>query len=170
MIDEKGNIKIIKRPYHTQGDGRNHNRFDERNSNVSKLMVPGRTIDFRGFIECVRYALQPTQSDNHHKWKTQPNIGEILDEAVDILEDEYPRQLKDVVPKIYTSINLDALDLAYLVNLFSTIQFGLEHKARDIFGRIYEYFLGKFTEKEGKKGGEFFRRIWMQRPNRVSSF
>ena len=87
---------------------------------------------------------------------TQPNIGEILDKAVEILEEEYPRQLKDVIPKIYTSINLDALDLAYLIDIFSSIDFGEDHKGKDIFGRIYEYFLGKFTEAEGKKGGEFF--------------
>ena len=43
-----------------------------------------------------------------------------------------------------------------MINLFSQIQFGLDHKCRDIFGRIYEYFLGKFTEVEGKKGGEFY--------------
>jgi len=36
-------------------------------------------------------------------------------------------------------------------NLFSSIRFGLEHRGKDIFGRIYEYFLGKFTEAEGKK-------------------
>jgi type I restriction enzyme M protein len=86
----------------------------------------------------------------------QPNIGEILDRAVEVLENEYPRQLKDAIPKIYTSINLDAYDLAYLINLFSSIQIPLEHKARDVFGRIYEYFLGKFAEAEGKKGGEFY--------------
>ena len=87
---------------------------------------------------------------------TQPNIGEILDRAVEVLEGEYPRQLKDVIPKIYTSINLDALDLAYLIDIFSSIEFGDDHKGRDIFGRIYEYFLGKFAEAEGKKGGEFY--------------
>jgi type I restriction enzyme M protein len=70
----------------------------------------------------------------------QPNIGEILDRAVEVLEDEYPRQLKDAVPKIFTSINLDAYDLAYLINLFSSIQIPLEHRARDIFGQVYEYF------------------------------
>ncbi|MCD6403720.1 MAG: type I restriction-modification system subunit M N-terminal domain-containing protein, partial [Nanoarchaeota archaeon] len=37
----------------------------------------------------------------------QPNIGEILDEAIEILEEEYPKQLKDVIPKVYTSTNLD---------------------------------------------------------------
>ncbi|MCD5401242.1 SAM-dependent methyltransferase, partial [candidate division NPL-UPA2 bacterium] len=87
---------------------------------------------------------------------TQPNIGEILDEAAETLEREYPRQLKDVIPKVYTQINLDALDLAYLINTFSSIDFGEEHQGKDIFGRIYEYFLGKFTEAEGKKGGEFY--------------
>lgn len=86
----------------------------------------------------------------------QQNIGEILNEAIEILENEYPKQLKDVIPKIYTKINLDYYDLAYLINLFSSIQFGVEHRGKDIFGRIYEYFLGKFTEAEGKKGGEFY--------------
>lgn len=86
----------------------------------------------------------------------QPNIGEILDRAIEILEKEYPRQLDGVIPKIYTKINLDHLDLAYLINLFSSIDFGYEHKEKDIFGRIYEYFLGKFAETEGKKGGEFY--------------
>ena len=86
----------------------------------------------------------------------QSNIGEILDKAIEALENEYPRQLKDVVPKIYTRINLAPDDIAYLINLFSSIPFGLDHREKDIFGRIYEYFLGKFTEAEGKKGGEFY--------------
>lgn len=86
----------------------------------------------------------------------QPNIGEILDRAIETLENQYPKQLKDVIPKVYTRINLDHLDLAYLINLFSSIQFGDGHEGKDIFGRIYEYFLGKFTEAEGKKGGEFY--------------
>ncbi len=60
------------------------------------------------------------------------------------------------IRKIYTKINLDHFDLAYLINLFSEIQFGDGHRGKDIFGRIYEYFLGKFTEAEGKKGGEFY--------------
>jgi type I restriction enzyme M protein len=86
----------------------------------------------------------------------QPNIGEIIDRAVEVLENEYPRQLKDAIPKIYTSINLDAYDLAFLINLFSSLQIPLEHRVKDVFGRIYEYFLGKFAEAEGKKGGEFY--------------
>lgn len=102
------------------------------------------------------YVPKEARWDYIKKNANQQNIGEILDEAVEIFENEYPKQLKDVIPKIYTKINLDHYDLAYLINLFSSIQFGLEHRGKDIFGRIYEYFLGKFTEAEGKKGGEFY--------------
>jgi len=106
--------------------------------------------------EGILYVPEKARWEYISKKATQPDIGEILDKAVEILEEEYPKQLKDVIPKIYTGINLDALDLAYLINTFSTIDFGEEHKSKDIFGRIYEYFLGKFAEAEGRKGGEFY--------------
>lgn len=102
------------------------------------------------------YVPEEARWDYLKKNANQPNIGEIIDNAISVLEREYPRQLKDVIPKIYSKVNLDHHDLAYLINLFSTIQFDLEHRGKDLFGRIYEYFLGKFTEAEGKKGGEFF--------------
>lgn len=86
----------------------------------------------------------------------QPNIGEIIDKAIENLENEHPKQLKDVIPKIYSRVNLDHYDFAYLVNLISEIHFEEGHFGKDIFGRIYEYFLGKFTEAEGKKGGEYY--------------
>jgi len=86
----------------------------------------------------------------------QRNIGEIIDKAIEILENEYPRQLDGVIPKVYSNVNLDHYDLAYLIDLFSEIQFDDEYLKKDIFGRIYEYFLGKFTEAEGKRGGEFY--------------
>lgn len=104
----------------------------------------------------ILYVPEKARWDYLVKNATQTNIGEILDNAVEILEEEYPKQLMDVIPKIYTAINLDALDLAYLINLFSSIEFGDDHKGKDIFGRVYEYFLGKFAEAEGKKGGEFY--------------
>jgi type I restriction enzyme M protein len=102
------------------------------------------------------YVPEKARWDYIRKNANQPNIGEIIDQAIEILENEYPKQLKDVIPKIYSRVNLDSHDFAYLINLFSQIHFGKEHQAKDIFGRIYEYFLGKFTEAEGKKGGEFY--------------
>lgn len=102
------------------------------------------------------YIPEKARWDYIKKNANQPNIGEILDDAIETLEEEYPKQLKNVIPKIYTKINLSPDELAYLINIFSTIDFGDGHKGKDIFGRIYEYFLGKFAETEGKKGGEFY--------------
>jgi type I restriction enzyme M protein len=102
------------------------------------------------------YVPEKARWDYIRKNANQPNIGEIIDQAIEILENEYPKQLKDVIPKVYSRVNLDSHDFAYLINLFSQIHFGPDHHAKDIFGRIYEYFLGKFTEAEGKKGGEFY--------------
>ena len=31
-----------------------------------------------------------------------------------------------------------------------------DSKAKDILGRVYEYFIGRFASAEGKGGGEFF--------------
>ncbi len=86
----------------------------------------------------------------------QPNIAEILDNAIATLEKQYPRQLQDVIPRRFTASQLSPEDLQYLINQFTEIEFGDDHSGKDIFGRIYEYFLGKFTAAEGRKGGEFF--------------
>jgi len=104
----------------------------------------------------ILYIPENARWDYIKKNANQSNIGEIIDKAIETLENEYPKQLKDVIPRIYSKVNLDQFDLAYLINLFSQIEFDEEHFGKDIFGRIYEYFLGKFTEAEGKKGGEFY--------------
>ena len=47
--------------------------------------------------------------------------------------------------------------LGELIDLFSNV--GLHDgtdRARDLLGRVYEYFLGGFASSEGKRGGEFF--------------
>ena len=44
-----------------------------------------------------------------------------------------------------------------LIDLIAGIGFKDERAgARDMLGRVYEYFLGKFAQAEGKRGGEFF--------------
>lgn len=47
--------------------------------------------------------------------------------------------------------------LGELIDLISGIALGSEaDKARDVLGRVYEYFLGQFAGSEGKRGGEFY--------------
>ncbi|WP_257180694.1 MULTISPECIES: SAM-dependent methyltransferase [Bradyrhizobium] len=47
--------------------------------------------------------------------------------------------------------------LGELIDLISGIALGAEKgEARDVLGRVYEYFLGQFAGSEGKRGGEFY--------------
>jgi len=87
----------------------------------------------------------------------QTSIGKLVDEAMDLIERENPKQLRGVLPKSYTQSLLAPYVLGELINTFSKVGFGLEEdRAKDVLGRVYEYFIGKFAETEGKKGGEFF--------------
>jgi type I restriction enzyme M protein len=84
-------------------------------------------------------------------------IGGYIDEAMEAIENENPKELKGVLPKIYTKTQLDYQTLGELVNIFSKINFDHDkQKEKDILGHVYEYFLGQFASAEGKRGGEFY--------------
>lgn len=86
----------------------------------------------------------------------QPDIGKILDEAMDAIEHDNA-SLKGVLPKIYARPGLDPANLGKLIDLISTIGLGAEeHRSKDTLGRVYEYFLSRFASAEGKGGGEFY--------------
>jgi type I restriction enzyme M protein len=78
------------------------------------------------------------------------NIGQAINDAMRAIEAENP-DLKDVLPKTYN--RLENATLVELLKLMGSIPMGIEG---DAFGKIYEYFLGKFAMSEGQKGGEFF--------------
>jgi type I restriction enzyme M protein len=84
------------------------------------------------------------------------NIKNILDEALELLEKTYPKQLKGLLPPIYAGSNLDNESVAGLINLFSKDVFEQDHNGEDLIGRVYEYFIGEFANSEGKRGGEYF--------------
>lgn len=85
----------------------------------------------------------------------QPNIGVLLDEAMDAIERDNPA-LKGVLPKNYAREALDKRRLGELIDTFSNIQFDKGSDSRDLLGRIYEYFMGMFADAEGKRGGQFY--------------
>lgn len=87
----------------------------------------------------------------------QSDIGQVLDKAMEHIEDDNRAELEGVLPKIYTRTTLDHSVIGELVNIFSRISFDHNFdREKDILGRIYEYFLGQFASSEGKRGGEFF--------------
>jgi type I restriction enzyme M protein len=86
----------------------------------------------------------------------QPAIGKIVDEAMVAIERDNPR-LKGVLPKDYARPALDKHRLGELIDLIGTIGLGdKENRAKDILGRVYEYFLTQFASAEGKNGGQFY--------------
>ena len=87
-----------------------------------------------------------------------PNIGKIIDDAMEAIE-RVPanEKLKGVLPKNYARPTLNKEMLGDLIDLFSKIDMrGDATEARDLLGRVYEYFLSGFASSEGKRGGEFF--------------
>lgn len=78
------------------------------------------------------------------------DIGKAINDAMKAIEAEN-EDLKDVLPKNYQKI--DNATLFELLRVLSSIPNDIEG---DAFGKIYEYFIGKFAMKEGQKGGEFF--------------
>ena len=121
----------------------------------------------------VKQGADPEDRDEYHsenvfwvpkeaRWKfiqdqaKQPEIGKIIDEAMDLIEKDNP-SLRGVLPKDYARPTLDKRRLGELVDLIGTIGLGdKESKSNDILGRVYEYFLGQFADAEGKKGGQFY--------------
>lgn len=86
----------------------------------------------------------------------KPEIGKMLDDAMIAIEKNNP-SLKGVLSKNYARPDLDKVRLGELIDLMSTIGLGdKESRGKDVLGRVYEYFLGRFASAEGKGGGEFF--------------
>ena len=110
--------------------------FDERNKfqAMGVLYVPQKAS--------YEYLLSLPESES---------VGKALNNAMMLMEQEN-KDLQGALPKNYLRIPDDLL-IATL-KTFNEIEFK-EHNT-DIFGKVYEYFLGKFASSEGQRGGEFY--------------
>lgn len=85
-----------------------------------------------------------------------PNIGKLIDDAMYAIEHDNPK-LKGKLPRDYARRGIAPQRLGGLIDLIGSMTIGSdEARAKDVLGRVYEYFLGKFAAAEGKLGGEFF--------------
>jgi type I restriction enzyme M protein len=103
-----------------------------------------------------------------------PTIGQLVDEAMEVIERENPKLPKGILPKVYGQQKLDPTSLGGLIDNIGSVnlakvkaesdgQLRLETKSMgepprqaDLLGQVYEYFLGQFALAEGKKGGQFY--------------
>ena len=88
------------------------------------------------------------------KYSNSEELGKVLDEAFIEIEKENS-ELKNILPKTYSKLEVDQRRLGELMDLF-TNKLDLKDSTGDFIGQVYEYFLGKFARNLGQKGGEFY--------------
>lgn len=81
----------------------------------------------------------------------EANLGNKVNDAMSALEKENP-QLSGVLPKNYTDLGNDLL--RETLRIFNNPE--LDEVGDDIIGRIYEYFLAKFSPMVASDDGVFF--------------
>ena len=84
-------------------------------------------------------------------------IGSLIDEAMDAVMNRQREPHRHPAAALQRD-NIDQRRLGELIDLFNSARFSRQgdHRARDLMGEVYEYFLGNFARAEGKRGGEFF--------------
>lgn len=94
--------------------------------------------------------------DNIQNQAKQPNIARLIDDAMYAIERDNPK-LKGKLPRDYARRGIATERMGGLIDMIGSIAIGTDQaRAKDVLGRVYEYFLGKFAAAEGKLGGEFF--------------
>ncbi|MBS0461956.1 MAG: SAM-dependent DNA methyltransferase [Proteobacteria bacterium] len=84
------------------------------------------------------------------------DFAQRMDKAMGEIEAENP-QLKGVLYREFSRLELEPGKLGELMQIVATVRFDpADHGSRDVFGQVYEYFLGKFALKEGARAGEFY--------------
>ena len=94
----------------------------------------------------------PTQARfaNLLRLTERDNLGKAINDAMAAIEQQNPA-LKGVLPRTYQWLTNETL-----VSLLRSVNAILGDIEGDAFGKVYEYFLGKFVVAEGAKGGEYF--------------
>ncbi|WP_404358816.1 N-6 DNA methylase [Methylotuvimicrobium sp. KM1] len=99
--------------------------------------------------------LVPEQSQYDYLANLPEGVGicEALNTAMRLIEEEYP-DLAGILPKNYQELDPDLL--RELIRVFN--KDSVKNLSGDVFGRIYEYFLMKFSMSGAgaQEGGEFF--------------
>ena len=94
--------------------------------------------------------------ENLQNQAVRSDIATLIDDAILAVERDNPN-LKGKLPRDYARRGIAPEKMKGLIDLIANIGFkGDRAKARDTLGRVYEYFLSKFAQAEGKLGGEFF--------------
>jgi type I restriction enzyme M protein len=114
-----------------------------------------RTIQEIALATCGFYLPDNARYEHLLHLPEKKSLAKALKLAMEGIEEHQDAKFQDVLPKdAYFNIEKKKADiLPQLLKDFSDIP---ADASGDVFGKIYEYFLGKFAMSEGQKGGEFF--------------
>jgi type I restriction enzyme M protein len=85
-----------------------------------------------------------------------PDFAQQLDAAMQTIESHNP-SLRGVLYREFSRLALEPGKLGELMAIIARLTFNPEdHGSSDVFGEVYEYFLGQFAMNEGQKAGEFY--------------
>lgn len=115
-------------------------------SSTSRREIGKANYQAKGIL----YLTERSRFANLLQLKEGDNLGKAINNAMAAIEEENPA-LKGVLPRTYQSLTNDTL-----VSLLRSVNAILGDIEGDAFGKVYEYFLGKFAVAEGAKGGEYF--------------
>ena len=124
--------------------------FEKNKGKRTEKTIKQIAIEKCGFYlpECAYYDFINDAPDDANK-------ATLVKRAMQTIEDENPK-MEGVLPKeVYAQLVPDEEPelLSRIVRVFKDIP---ENCTIDIFGQIYEYFLGNFALAEGKDGGTFY--------------
>lgn len=90
----------------------------------------------------------------------QDDIKVKVDKAfvlIDEILSERNEDFKGVLQPIFVKSQLTNTQTSGLINIFSKVKFSEENTPEsDVYGRVYEYYIGKFAMAEGSGAGQFF--------------
>jgi type I restriction enzyme M protein len=114
-----------------------------------------RSIEVIAIATCGFYLPEKSRFDYLLDLPGDQKMASALKMAMEGIEKYQDAKFQDVLPmEAYFDIEKKKDDiLPQLLKHFSDIP---KDASGDVFGKIYEYFLGKFAMSEGQKGGEFF--------------
>ena len=108
------------------------------------------------FSENIFWVPQSSRWINIEKNSKTSEIGKIIDNSLREIEKENI-VLRGILDKRYANSDIDKTRLGELIDIISNIKhLSNEDTKKDLLGRVYEYFLGRFADAEGKGGGEFY--------------
>lgn len=119
-------------------------------------------IEDIALLKCGFYLPEKAEYDYLLNLPEKENIAKKIKEAMELIE-QYKPELKDCLPKdeyfelvLQNKDNPEEKDYSLPKSLLKTFKDIPDDATGDVFGKVYEYFLGEFALAEGQGGGQFF--------------